>query len=234
MMLGLYLAAVIVGLVAWGEISHFRSSRRLTGSASGPTEAVVVLGYRNADDQKLNLTNRWRVRAALRSIDAEAPSSLLVCCGGAVVGATTEASLLARYARELGYTGRIVLEEQSRNTWENILYAVPLIEDAHRIKIVSNPWHAEEARGYLHRQRPDLARRLVMSADYRMGEQAWLKPWATVYAYGRARRARRENWLGHYLAEYEEMACRAGSGPHGPPAAPVPAHKRPEADKQRV
>jgi len=205
-MLALYLAAVIAGLVIWGEISHFRSSRRFVGSATGPTEAVVVLGYRNADADRLNLTNRWRVRAAVRSVDAAAKHTRLVCCGGAVVGATSEATLLARYARELGFTGQIILEEQSRNTWENILYAVPLIEGADRIKIVSNPWHAQEARMYLHRQRPDLARRLVAGAEYRMGEQAWLKPLATAYAYGRARRARKENWLGNYLADYARMA----------------------------
>ncbi|HLS25741.1 MAG TPA: YdcF family protein [Beutenbergiaceae bacterium] len=209
-MLALYLAAVILGLVVWGEISHFRSSRRFIGSATGPTEAVVVLGYRNEDADRLNLTNRWRVRAAVRSIDPEAKQTRLVCCGGAVVGATSEATLLARYARELGFTGQIVLEEQSRNTWENIVYAAPLIEGADRIKIVSNPWHAQEARMYLHRQRPDLARRLVAGAEYRMGEQAWLKPFATAYAYGRARRARKENWLGRYLADYERTTRHPG------------------------
>jgi hypothetical protein len=75
----------------------------------------------------------------------------------------------------------VVLEEESRTTWENVAYAVPLIEDADRIKIVSNPLHAEKARLYLHRQCPDLARRLVRAKDYRPGEWAPLKPLFAVY-----------------------------------------------------
>jgi hypothetical protein len=36
--------------------------------------------------------------------------------------------------------------------------------------------HAEKARRYLRRQRPDLGDRLVPGADYRFGELIWVKP----------------------------------------------------------
>jgi hypothetical protein len=87
---------------------------------------------------------------------------------------------MAAYAVEQrGYSGKVVLEEESRTTWENVVNAIPLVEDADRI--VSNSLHAQKARRYLHRLRPDLARRLVRADDYRPGEWAPLKPFFAVY-----------------------------------------------------
>jgi uncharacterized SAM-binding protein YcdF (DUF218 family) len=91
---------------------------------------------------------------------------------------------MARYAiTERGYRGEIVLEDESRSTWENVENAIPLIDGFERIKIVSNPFHAEKARLYLARQRPDLAVRLVRGADYRFGE--WMPLKVVFAAYGR-------------------------------------------------
>ncbi len=184
--------AVVSGLVIlWGEIVHSRASRSLVGADRGGSEAIVVLGYRNPDPHRANWLNRWRVRAALRSIDPRSAESRIVFCGTTRTGrgAVSEAALMAAYAVEQrGYRGPVVLEEESRTTWENVAYAIPLVEDADRIKIVSNPLHAEKARLYLHRQRPDLAQRLVRAKDYRPGEWAPLKPLFAVYGLGRLAR----------------------------------------------
>lgn len=177
-MTGLLLAVGLVGLaVAWAEVVHWQSSRSLAGPDRGGSEAVVVLGYRNRRSDRANALNRWRVRAGLRSIDPAAPSSRLIFCGG-----PHEAVVMARYAtEERGYGGEVIREKESRTTWENIQNVIPFLEDVDRIKIVSNPLHAEKARLYLWRQRPDLAVRLVRSADYRVGEWAPLKPLFAVY-----------------------------------------------------
>ncbi|WP_370934937.1 YdcF family protein [Amycolatopsis sp. cg13] len=178
-------------LLGWAEWEHWRSSRRAMGARPGTTgtgEAVVVLGYRNGGS-RANFVNRWRVRAAVRS-QAPGPSRL-VLCGGAVGGAEAEAALMARYAREHGYRGSLVLETESRSTWENVLHAAPLIEDADRIKIVSDSLHAEKARHYLRKHRPDLAERLVPAADYRFGEWLALKPVLAVMGKRSLRRLRR-------------------------------------------
>lgn len=166
--------------LAWGEAMHWRASRRRLGDASGvrpaAREAVLVLGYQNRGI-RANYFNRYRVRAGLRSLDPAAASSTLVFAGGCVAGDVPEAVLMQRYARDrLGYAGPIVLETRSSSTWENIQRAIPLIEDADTIKIVSNPLHAEKARAYLRLQRPDLARRLVRAEDYRFGELMAVKP----------------------------------------------------------
>jgi len=167
----------VVLVLLWGEYEHWRASHRRLASTPDPgTEAVVVLGFRNAGP-RINVVNRWRVRAGLRSRQPELGPSLLVLCGGAPAGPISEAELMARYAKELrGYQGELALDTMSRSTWENIQNAIPLIEDATRIKIVSHSLHAEKGRAYLHRLRPDLAGRLVRGKDYRFGEWILAKP----------------------------------------------------------
>jgi uncharacterized SAM-binding protein YcdF (DUF218 family) len=131
------------------------------------SEAVVVLGFRNRG-RRANVVNRWRVRLGLRARQPELGPSRLVLCGGAVASVVPEADLMARYAREeLGYTGPLVTETQSRSTWENIHNAIPLIEAVDHIKIVSNFWHTPKARRYLKQLRPDLAPRLITARSRR-------------------------------------------------------------------
>ncbi|APE35064.1 GdmH transporter [Nocardia mangyaensis] len=178
-----------ISVMLWGEWANWRASRRWVGTVPAGSEAVVVLGYRNAGPDA-NAMNRWRVRAGLRSIDPAAESRL-VLCGGACAGPRSEAALMARYARDSrGYEGEIVLEESSRSTWENVAFAIPCLKDVDRIKIVSLPTHAETARHYLAEQSPELAERLVRGKDYRFGEWMPLKPVVALYGVAKGRRRR--------------------------------------------
>ncbi len=174
---------------------HWRASRALVHAPpAARSEAVVVLGCRNRRDDRANALNRWRVRAALRSVDHTVASSVLVCSGGATSDAhsASEAALLARYATERGFTGPVRLDEHSRSTWENVRNVIPLVEDVDQIKVVSNPLHALKARLYLRRQRPDLAKRLVRAADYRFGEAWPVKPLFALHGLRTVARARRK------------------------------------------
>lgn len=154
--------------------------------ADGPT-AVVVLGRADAG-LRAGRENRARVRAGLRSLRRaghDGPAGVrgepvLVLAGGAVAGPVPEAELMRRHARGLGYRGPVLMETASRSTWENIVGIIPLIEDAGRIIIVSDPVHALKARRFLASQRPDLAMRLVRGEDYRFGERLLLKPATAV------------------------------------------------------
>lgn len=178
---------LVLGVLGWGEVEHWRASRRRLGSGgtSGSREAVVVLGYRNRG-VRANLVNRWRVRAGLRSIDGDA---VLVLSGGAVAGGVAEADVMAAYARDvLGYRGPLAVDAASRSTWQNVTNIIPLVEGADRIKIVSHSLHAEKARAYLWRQRPDLAARLVRGRDYRPGEWLFVKPLLAVLGLRNLRR----------------------------------------------
>ncbi|MBC9714748.1 YdcF family protein [Streptomyces sp. TRM66268-LWL] len=170
-------------ILAWGEWMNWRWSRALVGDGGGGAEGVVVLGYRNPQ-ATANFVNRWRVRAGLRSVTADGAAGTRVIFSG---GATTsngaaEAQLMADYAKSvLGFDGAVILEEESRSTWENITNVIPLLEDVDRIKIVSQPAHALKARAYLRRQRPDLAERLVRADDYHLGEWLFAKPLLALY-----------------------------------------------------
>ncbi|HYQ75041.1 YdcF family protein [Cellulomonas sp.] len=168
--------AAAAAVLAYGEVAHRRSSTRRLGSGARPDgpDVTVVLGYRNRG-RRANLVNRYRVRAGLRSHPAT-PGARLVLSGGAVASAVPEAELMARYARHRGYRGELVLEDASRSTWENVAHVLPELEDAGRIRIVSNSLHAEKARAYLWATRPDLADRLVRADEHRLGELTLLKP----------------------------------------------------------
>ena len=177
------LAGAAGAVLLCGELVHWRASYVLTHADPGGPEVIVVLGFRNRSRRRANALNRSRVRAGLRSIDPGAPSSRLVLCGAAAYrDGPSEAALMARYAREeRGFTGELILDERSRSTWENVANAIPYLEDAARIKVVSDPVHAQRARLYLQHQRPDLAGRLVRAADYRPGEWVLLKPFLALY-----------------------------------------------------
>lgn len=184
-------AAVLAWL--WGEATNAWFSRRgfparkrspkslRPGRAPDGGLAVVVLGYRDAG-RRANSINRWRVRAALRSLDPNATRTRLICCGGPVAGPVSEAALLAAHARHLGFADEIVLDENSRTTWGNVLALGEIAPKCWRIVIVSHPPHALKARTYLWRQRPDLAAWLEPAQDYRFGEWWWLKP--AIASYG--------------------------------------------------
>lgn len=183
------ICSLILALLVWGEVEHWRASKRrlgLAASGRGMSEAVVVLGYRNRGN-RINAVNRWRVRSGLRSLDSA--QARLVVSGGPAGGGRSEAELMADYAREIcGYRGQLCVEAESRSTWENVSNVIPLIEDVDHIKFVSHSLHAEKARAYLWRQRPDLAARLVRAQDYRFGEWLMVKPVLTVLGLRNLRR----------------------------------------------
>ncbi|MFI7340993.1 YdcF family protein [Streptomyces sp. NPDC050085] len=176
------LAMAAAAALAWGEWVNWRWSRALLGSRVGASEAVVVLGYRNPRPTA-NFINRWRVRAGIRSVVADrARDTRVIFSGGKTGGAVAEARLMADYAKSvLEFDGKVLVEDRSATTWENITNVIPLLEDVDRIKIASQPAHALKARAYLRRQRPDLAEKLVRADDYRPGEWMAGKPLLALY-----------------------------------------------------
>lgn len=207
---GVGLAFLAAGVLAAGEILSARAARAERAqlgddpAGTGPTgegprgesetfrEVIVVLGYGNPG-HRINAVNRWRVDVGLRSRDPRAARSLLVLAGGAVHGEISEAEHMARFARaERGYSGPLVLEDESVTTWQNVRNVLPLLEDADRIVLASDPLHSVRAEGFLRTLRPDLAARLAPAEGNRLGEQILRKPAFVVMGLEGLRRARRD------------------------------------------
>jgi hypothetical protein len=102
--LGASVAGTLV-LLAWGEWQNRQWSRTLVRDPDGRPEVVVALGFRNPQPS-VNVVNRWRVGAALRSIDP-GRDTCLVLSGGVVAAGRSEARLMAENAVDrCGYSGR--------------------------------------------------------------------------------------------------------------------------------
>lgn len=171
--------ATTAGTVVLADVLHARAAQRGHGTRDLAHDAtngyVVLLGSANRGPH-INMINRWRSRIAVRSARRH-PGVTIICSGGPVRGSVAEAELLHRYLRSsLGWSGRIIVEDESRTTWENVRNVAPLLVDADWIIFASNSLHAERARAYLRRQQPELAARLVPGRDHRWGEMAALKP----------------------------------------------------------
>lgn len=212
------LAVAGAAALAWGEWLNWRWSRTLVGNSGGASEVVVVLGYRNPRTTA-NLVNRWRVRTGIRSITADrARGTRVIFCGGATSSGAAEAQLMADYAKsKLGFDGTVLLEDQSATTWENITNVIPLLADADRIKIASQPAHALKARAYLRRQRPDLAERLVRADDYRPGEWMIVKPLLALYGLWTLRGLQADErksllWTAAAASAVTDVGSRTGTG----------------------
>jgi uncharacterized SAM-binding protein YcdF (DUF218 family) len=182
-----WVGGAVAATIAAGEIATWRVSRRapaMLPDDDGPC-AIVVLGYPTRRDGRASAVQRWRTTIGVRTLGRVDDGWLIFSGGRSRDAAESEAAVMARYAHEvLGVPGeRIRLEEQSRSTWDNVACCLRLAEagGAARIAIASDPFHAEKARRYVRRQRPDLAPRLVRAADYRLLERWWLKPPTVAY-----------------------------------------------------
>ncbi len=181
--------AATAAVLVWGEWVHWSADRREAHLPVGPTLAappdpagpriaVLVLGFGNLGQQP-NLVNRWRARLAVRTardVERRGGSATIVCSGGPVRGPISEARHLRSAVRQSGWDGPVSIEESSRATWQNIENTRTLLEDFDGIAICSNGLHAEKARVYLARQDEHLARRLVRTKCYRLGEMTFVKP----------------------------------------------------------
>ena len=117
------------------------------GRLPPPCHAVLVLGG-GIDDM------RSRVASAAALL-ARVPVGKVIACGGVVRqfggAALPECGILCRLLREAGVQAEIVLENNSKDTIENILYAFTLLkndlfmEKRLNVAVVTSPWHLRRA-----------------------------------------------------------------------------------------
>lgn len=174
-MLGL--AGLVTVVIAASEFATWRISSRQPPARRDAPSAVIVLGYPTRRNGGLHPVQRWRTEIGVRTLK-NLDHGWLIFSGAPTKGAAeSEAAVMARYAVTVLRVpeDRVRVEPLARSTWENVLYALPFADSAEQIAVASDPVHAEKARRYLARQRPDLVGQVVRAADYQFLERWWLK-----------------------------------------------------------
>ena len=110
---------------------------------------VLVLGY---GGPLSGVVDRWRVKVAVDTLRHAGGGSMVVSGHGG------EAERLARLVPS---DVQVLLETAARSTWENVELSLPLLDDADRIAIASDYFHARRAAQYLCALRQELAGRVV-------------------------------------------------------------------------
>ncbi len=171
---------------------------------------VFALGNPSEDDGGLSPVQQSRVELAVKAYRARQCQSM-VFSGGAVANKYVEAEAMAGFAHQLGVPEQaIVIEGQSRNTWENIGCSLPYLQNYGSILIASEILHATRAKRYLCRQQPSLC-----EAVEPMGS---VLPWYFVWRNVRAVVHEISAWIRDILL-YE------GGTKHNSPSCPsLPSH----------
>jgi uncharacterized SAM-binding protein YcdF (DUF218 family)/lysophospholipase L1-like esterase len=121
----------------------------LLSDSSARADVIVVLGAGVIGDCVPNLNGMRRVVRGAR-LFREGRAPFLVITGGAAPGECPVADAMARMARELGVPAdKILVERESRSTWENAQRTAPLLRDRSigRILLVTDRLHMRRAVG---------------------------------------------------------------------------------------
>lgn len=144
--------------------------------------AVVVLGCRVRGETPSPMLAR-RLDAALETL-SENPDALCVVCGGKGSGENiSEAEAMRRYLTERGIPDeRILAEDRSTNTRENITFAAELLKERgiDRVVIVTSEFHQYRADVYARRRgliagHHSCKTRMINVANY------WVREWAALF-----------------------------------------------------
>lgn len=151
------------------------------GGATAPVDAIVVLGGavapQLAGDARARLhRGSDRVREAALLFHAGCAPRLLASAGGGIhwPAIASEAEAMRALLLEFGVPeGALLVEDQSRTTFENARYSAELLGERPRILLVSSAWHLRRAVPLFERAGFEV---LPVGTDYRSlaGCSGWL------------------------------------------------------------
>lgn len=177
-----YLVALFILLPEFGLYAAANHGP-IPGAAGHCT--VLALGYSGDDTGVAGMILRYRMGVAIDALRRYSCDRLIVS-GGKPHSKATEASTMARYAAEHGVTpGKIMQEDRSTTTSENVRFSLPKIAPEDHILIASDPAHALRAKRDLCRQAPSACARAHVAAPFRPFD-AFLYQWVSVWWNGRA------------------------------------------------
>lgn len=138
-----FLTAALVSFAAVWAGSAYPVDR----ATNEPLDAIIVLGGGIDPDGEMAFSTRRRVRAGVRAL-AAGHTRALIFAGGSRPGETADAERMAGLAVEEGAApDRLVLEDRSRTTFENLRFAFQ-IADAQgfaRVGLLTDTYHLPRA-----------------------------------------------------------------------------------------
>ncbi|MBM6617972.1 YdcF family protein [Bacillus suaedaesalsae] len=137
----LFLSVIIIVIGLYTVTVHTLIAKTAKEVPPDDADYVIVLGAR-LHGEEMSLSLLYRVEAALDYLNTN-PSTKVIVSGGQGPGEDiTEAEAMLRFFKEKGIPEeRILLEDKSTTTYENLSYSKNLIEDSTTVIIVSNDFH---------------------------------------------------------------------------------------------
>lgn len=129
---------VLFGYMWWQE--------KATVRATGPADAMIVLGAQVLPDGTPSVQLEWRLNEALSRYQAQ-PMPIVVSGAQGADEPATEASIMRSWLMARGVPDTMILvEDKARNTQQNLENALALLpEDVERILIVTSDYHLPRA-----------------------------------------------------------------------------------------
>jgi uncharacterized SAM-binding protein YcdF (DUF218 family) len=182
-------ASLVLALLVPGAMIYLA----IDGSRDGgePADAALVLGFALAADGSPRPQIIGRVEHAV-ALYKQGRVKRLILSGGAGKAGHTEAGVMRDLALAAGVPAdALILEEASRSTIENFACSRPVLDQlaAHRVLLVTEPWHMTRAMLLAHRHGLYPAQSPASSAVWRSVREGgfWLFRDAVAYLRERVR-----------------------------------------------
>lgn len=139
-------ALILLGLAIYLTLYAIIAKHAYQALANPPTakaDAALVLGNRAYLNGAPNPCLTGRVDEGVRLAKLGLVQTLVMTGGVDVEDGRIEALTMETHAKQLGFTGQIMLESRSSSTLENFTFSRPILETAgtKSVVIVSEPYH---------------------------------------------------------------------------------------------
>ncbi|MFJ3390222.1 MULTISPECIES: YdcF family protein [unclassified Lysinibacillus] len=143
--LGVVLLAICIAVYIWlGE----EMKQGFQPAANGTATYMIVLGAKVKTGGIPSLSLKNRLEEAVKYLNKYPHVKVIVSGGQGADEDRTEASVMFKYLQDKGIdTNRILVEDQSTSTYENLLFSKELLpKGTKKITILSNDFHLKRAK----------------------------------------------------------------------------------------
>jgi len=143
--LGVVLLAICIAVYIWLGVEM---KQGLQPAANGTATYMIVLGAKVKASGIPSLSLENRLEEAVKYLNKYPHVKVIVSGGQGADEDRTEASVMLKYLQDKGIdTNRILVEDQSTSTYENLLFSKELLpKGTKKITILSNDFHLKRAK----------------------------------------------------------------------------------------